>query len=99
MVSRINFITANAQTGKLLEENCDYLLQYGRDKRITKHRVPFLPKSELKGGQAAYRFLELPDGSRRPMTKEERTNPGALPAGSRVFRADKLMSSHPPGSF
>ena len=57
-VTMINFITANAQTGKLLEESCDYLLQYGRDKRITKHRVPFLPKSELKGGQAAFRFFK-----------------------------------------
>ena len=33
------------------------------------------------------------------MTKAERADPDLLPSGSRIFRADKLMSSHPPGSF
>jgi adenine-specific DNA-methyltransferase len=98
-ITVINFVTANAQTGTLLEDNCDYLLQYGRDKSVTKHRVPFLPKTELKGGQVAYRFVELLDGVRRPMTKQERANTDLLPSGARIFRADKLMSSHPPGSF
>jgi adenine-specific DNA-methyltransferase len=58
-----------------------------------------LPKTELKGGQAAYRFVDLPDGTRRPLTREERDNADTLPVGARIFRADKLTSGHPPGSF
>ncbi len=98
-VTIINFVTANAQTGTFLEDNCDYLIQFARDKSRTKHLAPYLPKSELKGGEAAYRFIELADGSRRTMTRAERENQDNLPAGSRIFRADKLMSGHPPGSF
>jgi adenine-specific DNA-methyltransferase len=33
------------------------------------------------------------------MTREEREDPERIPGGSRIFRADKLTSSHPPGSF
>jgi adenine-specific DNA-methyltransferase len=95
----INFVVANAQTGDLLENNCHYLVHYTKDKQYAKYRAPLLPKSELRGGQAAYRFVLLPDGTQRPLTKEERNNPDLLPSGSRIFRADKLMSSHPPGSF
>jgi adenine-specific DNA-methyltransferase len=98
-VTSISFVKANAQTGLLLESNDDYLIWYARDRKRTKYRTPLLPKSELKGGGAAYRFVELADGTRRPMTKEERAAPELLPEGSRVFRGDKLMSSHPPGSF
>lgn len=95
----INFVVANAQTGDLLENNCHYLVHYAKEKARAKFRPPFLPKSELRGGQAAYRFVELPDGTRRTLTKEERKKPESLPQGARIFRADKLMSSHPPGSF
>jgi adenine-specific DNA-methyltransferase len=95
----INFVTANAQTGNLLENNCDYLVWFARDRERATFHVPFLPKSELRGGGAAYRFVELPDGSRRPLTNEEKGDPDLLPSRSRIFRADKLMSSHPPGSY
>ena len=33
------------------------------------------------------------------MTPGEREDPERLPEGSRIFRADKLTSSHPPGDF
>jgi adenine-specific DNA-methyltransferase len=98
-ITIINFVTANAQTGKFLEDNCDYLIQFAKDKSRAKHHPPYLPKSELGGGEAAYRFVQLPDGSRRTMTHAERENPEILQIGCRIFRADKLMSSHPPGSY
>jgi adenine-specific DNA-methyltransferase len=98
-VVTISFAKANPQTGRLIASNSDYLVWYARDKGTAKYREPLLPKSELRGGAAAYRFVELPDGERRPLTREERADAELLPSGSRIFRADKLMSSHPPGSF
>jgi adenine-specific DNA-methyltransferase len=98
-VSTISFVTANPQTGRLIEPNHDYLVWYSRDLPKTKFRTPYLPKSALKGGGAAYRFVQLPDLTRRTMARPEREAVGNLPLGSRVFRGDKLMSGHPPGSF
>jgi adenine-specific DNA-methyltransferase len=95
----INFVTANAQTGRLIENNCNYLIWYAKNKEKAKFRPLFLPKTALKGGLANYRFVELPDGTRRGMSREEFANPDLLPIGSRIFRADKLTSSHPPGDF
>ena len=98
-VVTINFVTANAQTGGLLENNCNYIVWFAKDRSRAKYRSPLLPKSQLAGGAAAYRFVELPGGQRRPMTPEEREDHERLPEGSKIFRADKLTSSHPPGDF
>lgn len=95
----INFVTANAQTGKLLENNCNYVVWYARNKARAKSRPLFLPKAELKGGLGAYRFVDLPDGTRRPMDRSEMDGEKELPPGSKVFRASGLTSSHPPGNF
>lgn len=95
----INFVTANAQTGKLLENNTNYIVWYARNKATAKSRPLLLPKARLRGGMVNYRFLEMPDGTRRPMDRAEMEGTKAIPQGARIFRADKLMSSHPPGDF
>jgi adenine-specific DNA-methyltransferase len=98
-VTVINFVTANAQTAELLENNCNYLVWYARDRKRAKSRTPYLPKSDLKGGAAAYRFVQLLDGTRRPLSKLERDDPLLLPQGSQIFRAGALTSGHPPGDY
>jgi adenine-specific DNA-methyltransferase len=98
-VVQISFVTANPQTGRLLEDNTDYLLWYAKDKAKAKFRTPYLPKTALKGGAAAYRFLRFPDLSIRTKNREENQGVISLPEDARVFRGDKLTSSHPPGSY
>jgi len=93
-VVQISFLTANPQTGNLLEDNADHILWYAKDHSRTKYRTPYLPKSALKGGAAAYRFMRLPDLTIRIKSSSETAAPDA-----RVFRGDKLSSSHPPGDF
>jgi adenine-specific DNA-methyltransferase len=69
----------------------DYLLWYAKDRPQVKYRQLYLPKKSSPG-EGAYTWLELPDGCRRRLSLEERTNPSLLPPDSRVFRADNLTS-------
>ncbi len=98
-VVQVSFVTANPQTGSLLEDNSDYILWYARDKAKAKYRTPYLPKSELRGGAAAYRFLRFPDLSIRTKSQVEKGEKPNHSEGARIFRGDKLTSSHPPGSY
>jgi adenine-specific DNA-methyltransferase len=98
-VVQISFVTANPQTGRLIEDNADYILWYARNKRGVKFRTPYRPKTELRGGAAAYRYLRFPDLRIRTKTREENSGLSRLPVEARIFRGDKLTSSHPPGTF
>ena len=69
----------------------DYLLWYAKDKTHYKYRQIFISK-EI-GSDTAYTYVESPDGTRRPMTAEERRKPSSLPKDFRVFSTDKLTSS------
>jgi adenine-specific DNA-methyltransferase len=70
----------------------DYLVWYARDKPGVKYRPLFLPKEFGEEGASQYQLLELPDGTRRRITGEERRDQ-RWPAGARVFGADNLTSA------
>ena len=69
----------------------DYIIWYSKDKTKEKYRELF----ELKalGEGTGYTWVEEISGTRRKMTKEERSNPKLLPRGSRVFFTSALKSS------
>lgn len=69
----------------------DYIIWYAKDKSKVKYRQLYEEKKFGKG--TGYTWLELSDGTRRKMTKEERENPDLLPFKSRPFFLDNLMSS------
>jgi adenine-specific DNA-methyltransferase len=98
-VTIINYVTANAQTGRLIENNCNYLVWFTKNKESARAYPLLNRKQDIRGGGAAYRLVELPDGTRRAMSAEERQGRTAVPKGARVFRGDKLASRNPPGSF
>ncbi len=75
-----------------LEGICDYLIWYSRDiERLHFNRL-YLPMDVQ--GDPHWNYVELPDGGRRKMTKEEINNHGLLPAGATPFQ---LMSLYPVG--
>lgn len=78
-------------TSTLLPEVADFLLWYARDRKQAeaKYRHLFDLREEMG---SAYRHVELPDGTRRPMTPEERADSSQLPGGSRIFRYDNVTS-------
>lgn len=69
----------------------DYIIWYAKDIKKIKYRPLFMEKDF--GGDTSYTWLELNDGTRRRMTKEEQNNPELLPKDSRPFRISDLMSS------
>ncbi|MCK6493014.1 MAG: site-specific DNA-methyltransferase [Nitrospira sp.] len=71
---------------------CDYLLWYCRDHEHVKYRQLYLPKVITSGDLGAYTWVEMPNGIRRRMSQQERSDVTLLPKGSRIFRADNLTS-------
>ena len=90
--SLISYVKTTTTTGRLLPNTADYILWYAKDIERVKFRQLFDEK--VVGGEAAgnYTLVELPDGSRRPMNREERENPEKLSIGSRPYRIDNLTS-------
>lgn len=71
----------------------DYLLWYAKDKERLKYRQLFQPKVFGGEGASQYTWLELPDGTRRRMTAEEKRSADLWPAGARAFGSDNLTSA------
>ena len=69
---------------KTLENMCDYLLWYAKDTELLKYRQLY-HKSEPKA-TSRWTGVELADGTRRKLTREETNNLSSLPKGSRVYR-------------
>jgi len=68
---------------KTIENMCDYLLWYAKDLKNIKCRHLYIEaKPDLTG---MWRFVELPDGTRRRITKDERNGSSTLPTGSKIY--------------
>ena len=89
-VSQITFVTTSgfAQSAALGRSG-DYILWFARSIDDMKYRRLYRPRTLADDVGARYRRLELPDGTRRPMTAGELTKP---PEGARVYRHDNLTS-------
>jgi adenine-specific DNA-methyltransferase len=74
-----------------LEEMNDYLIWYGKNSEITKYKQLFAEQNVE--GLYYWNWVELPDGTKRKMTKKEISNHGLLPEGAKVAR---LVSLKPP---
>ncbi|WP_206922648.1 site-specific DNA-methyltransferase [Alicyclobacillus suci] len=69
----------------------DYIIFYAKNHEQVKFRPLYQPKP--LGAGTGYTWVELPDGTRRKMTREERNDLEKLPKNSRPFFADNLLSS------
>jgi adenine-specific DNA-methyltransferase len=69
----------------------DYLIWYAKDKTKYKYNELYVQKPIGEG--TGYTWVELEDGSRRKMTKEEKIQPVLLPKNSKVFFTSSLSSS------
>lgn len=76
---------------KTLECMCDFIIWYAKDVNQIKYRQLYyksLPKIESR-----WTNVELPNGERRKLSKEEGNNLSLLPIGSKVYR---LVSQRAP---
>jgi adenine-specific DNA-methyltransferase len=69
----------------------DFILWYAKDKVKVKFNELYTEKPIGEG--TGYTWVELENGERRKMTKEEKLTPGLLPKNSKVFFTSSLSSS------
>ena len=69
----------------------DYLIWYAKDIECMKYRSLFVKKPIGQG--TLYNRIELADGTRRQMTKEEMQDTALLPIGAKAYTLDKLAST------
>ena len=95
-VSQIPFATTSGAGSPGEQRNipamCNYLIWYSKDRSQLKYRQLYSRKTETRSADSKYTYLQLPDGTRRPMTAEERTGIQTTPEGSRHYRLDNLTS-------
>jgi len=69
----------------------DYILWFAKDKTNIKFR-PIFERKE-RGAESRYDWVELPDGTRRKLTKDELENIEGLPSNWKLFCPQGLLSS------
>ncbi|MDE3103312.1 MAG: site-specific DNA-methyltransferase, partial [Chloroflexota bacterium] len=94
-VASIVFRTTANLVGNYLGRNSDYLLWYARSVEQLKFRKLFDRRTLADDVGQRYTRVELPDGTRRPMTEEERADATRIPAGARVYSHGDLTSQDP----
>lgn len=92
---QIAFRKTGAFATTLLGQTTDYILWFAKDKTQVKYRPPFTSKTFDEGSGKYYKWVELPNGDRRSLTKEERENIELLPPKSKLFLQSPLSSAGP----
>ena len=90
-VAQISFRTKIPLRNTLMAGICDYLLWYSKDKPQVRYQKIYTDRGVGSGTQ--FTQVELADGSRRPMSDEEREDPTLLPVGAKIYRLIDLNSS------
>lgn len=91
-VAQIPFAKTSSSTGDYLGNTIDFIVWFARRKTHIKYRTYWLEKKPGEKGGTGYRTIRFPDGSRRPMTKEEVQGTQEVPAGAKIFFRDNLTS-------
>jgi adenine-specific DNA-methyltransferase len=91
--------TSGLAAAQTVAASCDYILWYARNAKECKYRPLFLEKDTDSSTTALYSFIELTNGTRRPMTKAERIGVASLPAGARKYRIDNLTKPGPGSKY
>ncbi|MHB9110132.1 MAG: site-specific DNA-methyltransferase [Armatimonadota bacterium] len=92
-IAQITVQKTTSSTNPFLSGVADFILWYGRDKANLKYRELYKLKEFGGDGASHYNMVELPDGQRRSITREEREDPSLLSEGSRFFTCSDLQSA------
>lgn len=94
-VAQIIFRKTSGKASDGVDVTVDYLLMYAKDQGQIKIRRSFESR-DIRSDQNM-RSVQLADGRRRPIHKDEVTGEAPLPVGARVFRNGPITSSRPLG--
>ena len=88
-ISLISFVTTSGFTdARELPRAGDYLLWYAKSKPNVKARALWDKSLDRPG----YRWLALPDGTKRGITAAEHNGDGSLPEGARIYTPGDIQS-------
>jgi len=90
-ISQINYRSSVPLGATFIPCISDVILFYARNKKMLKFKRLYMERDLRE--EVRYSFIELPDGTRRRITTEERMNVDKLPKGTRFFVADNLNSA------
>ena len=96
-IAQIAFNKGGMRTSRTLPEIADYLLWYAKDKDRVRYTQVYesLTRSEIIDLFNWDASVELPDGTTRSLTDDERAHPETLDgSGGRLFRRMPLTSAH-----
>ena len=91
----LSFLTTqktSSSTGTGLGAVTDYVVWYAKNSECVKFRPLYRTKEFGGAGSSNYGRVELPDGTRRPLTAAEKADINLLPPGSRPYAPDNLTS-------
>lgn len=91
IVSEIIFLKTTGTGSGLLDNSCDHILWYAKSRDSVKYRS--LYASRIPEDEVNLRFVELPTGERRAMTRDEFLRRTPLPEASRIYRPNPLTSA------
>jgi adenine-specific DNA-methyltransferase len=83
-VSKTSGLSSPQARTLTIASTSDFLIWYGRDTTRIKFRQLFRGKDAGKSYEAVFRHLEMPDGTRRPLTQEE-AQTRIVPDGARLY--------------
>jgi adenine-specific DNA-methyltransferase len=89
--SSITYRTSVPLTSVGLPSICDRILWYAKNKPSYKYRDLF--EMREAGDKNRFTNVDLPDGSRRSLSKEESQNLRLVPSDGRLWSAENLVSS------
>ena len=91
LISLITIKKTAYQASNTLGSVSDYILWFAKDRNNLKVNQLFVPKESIDS-IGLYKFIQLPDGTRRNLTKEEFVGSTPLPNGARRYRLVSIVS-------
>ncbi len=91
-VSMIAFATTSAHSTIYLSNTSDYIIFFAKKKEALKFRALHGIKSVTSEKGNKYRSVLFPDGTQRPLTKDEVEGDEELPGDARIFTLGDLVS-------
>jgi len=95
-MAQIAFAKTSGYATNFLTGICDYILWYGKDRKVTKYHQLYADKIAGEAGAAKYNRIMLPDGNTRTLLPEERSGESPIPKGAKFWVDDNLTSQGNP---
>jgi len=95
-IAQIIFQKTGGLSQDFLPRTYDCLIWYAKDKKKAKFHSLYADRTD---SPADYSHVQLPDGTRRKLTLEEKKGQKELPKGSRLFATTSLESANPRFEF